>query len=194
MMSRTFALLAAACLSGCAAFRTGPETPISPWPPIRAAHRPSVSLLIESTSEPNGGEVGPIFTVWREQTVRAYRDSGLFSEVQVGLQKRDWRAHVTIGEKGEFSRIQTMLMGATLGLIPADIRQDFSVTTEFTDANGAVVAKFAREESNHFVIQLFMLFLMPFRYPRHVIADIIYDLNRATLIEARQDTRLWQRP
>jgi len=35
---------------------------------------------------------------------------------------------------------------------------------------------------------------MPFRYPRDVIADIIYDLNGATLIEARRDTRLWQRP
>jgi hypothetical protein len=184
--------LAVTCLCGCVAFRAGPSASISSWPPAAGEARPTVSLLIEPSAEQQA-EIGSVFEVWRDQTVRAYRESGLFSDVSVGLQPRDMHVQITIRDQEYFSKTLDALLAMTFGLIPCYIRQNFSVRTEFRARGGETLAMFERAEASETWIQLFLLAVMPFRKsPPSVVSDVIYDLNRATLMEALNNEVLWR--
>ena len=74
-------------LSGCASFREGTsQAPVS-WPITNVPAKQSISLLMTHETITNGWRISvPQTQVQKveESVVRAYKDSGLFSDVKIG--------------------------------------------------------------------------------------------------------------
>jgi hypothetical protein len=177
-------LLAATC-AGCVAVRGTLSAPLEPWPPgALSGTPPSVSLYIEGETV-GDASLGEGFAQWREETLRAYRNSGLFHDVVAGLQDKDFKIHVLIRYASEFSHTNAVLTGLTFFVFPLVEQQDLTVRTEFRSRSGAELT-FEHSQSNHIWTQLLLLPVTPiFTAPRNVAQEIVYDLNRATLVEAR---------
>lgn len=194
-MRRVWWLLSSALLfGGCLSVRGDLPAPTEPWPPQAiAGARPSVSLYIEREEmESDGAEQfdetiqAQQFVQWRDQTLRAYRDSGLFSDVVAGLQDRDFRVHVVIRHATDASRAGAVLTGLTFFVIPLLTQQHISLRTEIRGRDGAQASyEYAQSAQNWFG----WLFLptSPFAtVPRDVPISMVYDLNRATLVAAQK--------
>jgi hypothetical protein len=175
-------------LCGCATFRSG-ECEVESWTaasPQRTLDK-SISVLVAGEASFNGKEAevtSKILNVWREQTVRAYRDSGLFTSVTSAPSGTDLRAEIKIEDRGEGSLAMAFLTGLTLYLIPSKASDALTTTTVFRDQEGKELSRHSKSESIVLWQQLFMLFAMPANNPFSTTKDVIYDLNRATLVEA----------
>ena len=181
-------VLGVMCVSGCASFRAGQLSPVSQWPPSPAPSKRSISVVLSGKAIVNGAnqEVNSQFlSVWREQTVKAYQDSGLFSEVGGGLGSSDLRAEVQILDRGEPNQALAFLSGLTMTIIPVKATDELIVKTAFKDRDGNTLGTFEKSESVATWIQLFMVFAMPGNFPGSVVKQTLYDLNRATISEAR---------
>ncbi len=176
-------LLITVCAPGCASFRTGRPAPLDRWPPPSIARPQSIALLITAQSTLNGnpGEVGPVFDHWREQTVRAYRESKLFSHVTVGLGDADLRAEVNLLAADEMSELAMLLMVSTIGLFPSVTTTRFTLHTHFKDRAGHDLGTFESHEVIRTWTELLLLPIMPLRSQRSAMSQTIYDLNRAVL-------------
>src|SRR6185369_16619756 len=108
------ALLVFAC-AGCVATRGSISGPVKPWPPDRPQRQPSISLVIEGTVE-GEGVLGAAFAKWRDETLRAYRESGYFAEVVAGLQKKDLRGEIEIHSRIDPAYTNAFLTGFTFFL------------------------------------------------------------------------------
>ena len=76
------------------------------------------------------------------------------------------------------------LSGFTLTLIPAKGAEEFVLKTILKNKEGQELGTFEKKEPMTFWIQFFLIFIMPFNWPNTVVTDILYDLNRATVIQA----------
>jgi len=126
-------------LSGCAAFRAGKLPPVSSWPPQSAVAKKSIGIVVSGQVFINGAqqEVAPMLIKnWEQEVLRAYRDSGLFSEVNSGPTPSDLRAEVRIVDRGEGSMAMAALTGFTFYLIPSTATDEFIITTTIRDRNG----------------------------------------------------------
>ena len=172
---------------GCAQFREGNLPPISSWPPESRAEKKSISIIVSGEAIVNGVEHeanSNMVEKWRAQTVKAYRDSALFSEVHAGFKESDLQAQVKIVDQGEFSIGMAILTGLTLYLIPNSATDEVIVKTTFKDHEGKTLGSFTKSEALTFWQQLFLIFAMPFHSPATVTEETLYDLSRATIIEA----------
>ncbi|MCA9470021.1 MAG: hypothetical protein KC643_31870 [Nitrospira sp.] len=174
-------------LAGCASFREGTLPPPSSWPPALAQGKKSISVIVtgEAMMEGRRGDV-PLQMVqqWQVPTIKAYRDSGLFSEVKAGPAQTDLRAEVHIRDMGEGSKGMAIVSGLTLTLFPATGHDRLVVQTTIKDANGENLGTFEKTETVNFWIQFFLIFIMPFNWPPTVVSDTLYDLSRAIIVEA----------
>ena len=176
-------------LTGCAAFREDQLQPITSWPLETSYKNKSISLIISGKAIVNGEELEvnkSILSIWRKQTVSAYRESGLFSEVKTGLVDSDLRAEIKILDQGEGSLGLAFLSGFTFTLIPAKAYDEFFVTTTLIDNEGRELGRIVKSETINSWIQLFLIFVMPFNWPNSVAKEVLYDLNRATINEAHK--------
>lgn len=174
-------------LSGCATFRDGANPPITKWPPPDLApEKKSVALQLTGSAIVNGSpaDVNPKFLEkWREQVVTAYQSSGLFSEIKVGTEPADIRAEVNITDNGEGSKVLAFITGFTLFIVPCHVREGFIVKTTYLDNAGTPLGTFEKTEFADMWMQLFLLPVTPFKPPSE-FKEMLYDLNRNTLIEA----------
>ena len=118
---------------------------------------------------------------WRNDTARAYQESGLFSEVRQTTDDSDFRAEVRILDKGEYSPVMSFITGFTMFLIPCTATATMTVTTALKDRNGATLGSVEKSEGVTMWMELFLAFAMPFRSLDQLP---IYDLNQATILEA----------
>ena len=193
MTSRDIAaVLITGCIAGCVSFRSGRLTPTERWPPRKLDQQPSVTLVISgrATSNGNPGEVGKVFNLWRQQTERAYRESGLFSSVAVGLADSDLRAEVTVAERDELNELATAFTFLTVGVFPGVVTNTFTLHTEIKDRNGRTLKVVDETETSHMWIALVLLPAAALKSHQSTVADIIYDLNRTTLTELQGTTAL----
>lgn len=131
-------------------------------------------------------EVNAAFlNVWRAQTLRAYQDSELFTLASTDPSDTDLRAEVKVLDRGEGSLAMAFLTGLTLYLIPSSATDELTVTTAVKDRSGATLGTFERSEAVTMWQQLFLVFAMPFNFPGSVVKETLYDLNRATIADAR---------
>lgn len=171
----------------CASFRAGNLPPISQWPPAQVEKEKSISLIISGESIVNGKDTevnSRMLSIWRDQTFAAYRESGLFSFVEVGLAENDLRAEVKILDQGSYNAGLAFLTGFTLYLIPSKASDEFIVKTTIKDEEGNTLGSFEKSENINFWQQLFLIFALPANSPISVPEETLYDLNRATIIEA----------
>jgi hypothetical protein len=114
--------------------------------------------------------------------IRAYQDSGIFSDIKIGTADTDFRAEINIADRGEGNSVMPYVSGFTMGLIPCSASDTYTLSTTLKDRSGLTLGTIQKQETATLWIQLFLVFVMPFRSADE---DIVYDLNRATILEAR---------
>src|SRR5262245_4815147 len=74
-----------ATLGGCVAVRGAPRPFAGVWPPAGIGSRPSVVLVVSGGAVVYGWprDLGPILDLWGAASERAYRESALFSDVEI---------------------------------------------------------------------------------------------------------------
>jgi hypothetical protein len=164
-------------LLGCAAFREGKLPPIEKWPPPAVATPRAINVNVV------GNVVGKLQTSWERESMRAFRESGLFSEV-VATSRSDapLRASVKVEYRGRLSRGWMALSGFTLFLIPVPAGEN-SFALETTIYEGDVEkGRVAREETCTIWMQLLLILAAPFLREE----TAFYDAMRSTILEARE--------
>lgn len=174
-------------LSGCASFREGTsQAPVS-WPITNVPAKQSISLLMTHEAITNGWRISvPQTQVQKveESVARAYKDSGLFSDVKIGAADTDFRAEVHVLNDVHFSDWLAYAAGVTLSVIPGYEQRECVITTTLKNRELRSLGTFERAERETTWIQLFLIVIMPFYWPNAVAADILYDLNRTTINQA----------
>jgi hypothetical protein len=179
--------LALVCLStGCITSREGQLPPITQWPPEAKPIKPSISMVVNGKAVLNGKEQDVTSTAyvqqWRALTIRAYQDSGVFSNVKEGASESDLMAEINVIDQGDSSFVMGFLTGFTMGLIPSSASDVFTLSTTLKDRNGKAISTINMQETHTTWMQLFLVFGMPFQSTEN---HLVYDLNRATIQEAR---------
>jgi hypothetical protein len=179
-------LLLASLGTGCITSREGQMPPITQWPPEAKAVKPSISLMVSGKVILNGQEQDVSRTVlvhqWRALTIRAYQDSGLFSNVKEGTTEGDLSAEINVVDQGDGNSVMPLITGLTMGLIPSAASDAVTLRTILKDSIGTTIGTFQMQETTTLWMQLFLVFAMPFRTAENAL---VYDLNRATIQEAR---------
>jgi hypothetical protein len=167
--------------AGCITIREGQLQPITQWPPERKSGKQTISLAVKGKVIYNGQEVSQDVTktkllyAWQDLTVRAYQESGLFSDVKTEPADTDLRAEITIIDRGDNTTVRTLY------LIPSSATDAVTVSTTLKDRHGAVIGNFQKQEAHTLWQHVFLIFAMPFRSTEQ---PLVYDLNRATILEA----------
>jgi hypothetical protein len=178
-------------LSGCAAFRTGEFKPPASWPLATTPGKQSISLLVTGESILNGirqdlpqRNQQRMIQPWQDAAVKAYQDSGLFSDVKTGVAETDLRAEIHVLNRGEGNIGMMVLSSLTLTLLPAHAEAEFVVKTTLKTKEGQDLGTFEKKGTFSYWSQFFLIFIMPFNWPDTVEADLRYDLHRATIDQA----------
>jgi len=193
-------------ISGCASFTVEPFHPGGAWPPGRGAAGPVIGVRVHGETFLNDVEQGTSLKnlrMWREQTLRAYRESGLFAGVkaasmeidpetgafidpEAGLAGVEIRADVEIVERQEANWWLMVITGVTAYIVPSKMTTDFAVKTTIRDNKGEVLGVF--ESSNTVVVwqQLCLVVVAPFNWSASVERETIFDLSRAALIDGAE--------
>jgi hypothetical protein len=176
--------MASVLLAGCITTRSGPA-PTGAWP-VTSSAAVSISVAIQGAVTNNGApvEMPGGFADWREQTLKAYRESGCFSTVTEGLAPSDLHATIEIRDDTTVNEGAHLISAATLFLIPAVIDSAMTVNTDVRDRDGHQVGQFSESEVRHLWMQLFLLPAVPFGLPGPVMKRMVYDLNRRTIESA----------
>jgi hypothetical protein len=183
-------------LSGCAAFRGGGTEAPQSWPISKTADRPSISLLVSGEALING-EMRDVpqqaIAAWEHVAEKAYRESGVFSDVRIGAADTDLRAEIHMLDRGEASIAMALLSGLTLTLIPTKAEDEMVMKTTLKNKAGRQLGVYEKKETVSTWIQFFLIFMMPFYSPGSVVQEVLYDLNRATINQALQTGALQAR-
>jgi hypothetical protein len=184
-------IVAGGTTSGCIIYREGLLPPITQWPPDVKQTKPTISLIVTGQSTHNcsvrEGSEDYYLEEWRRDTVRAYQHSGLFSEVRQTTVASDLQAEIRILHKTESSPVMSFITVFTLFLIPSTATETITVRTTLKDRNGATLRSLEKSERLRTWVELFLAFAMPFQSMDHLS---IYDLNRATILEAHSSKGL----
>jgi hypothetical protein len=180
-MSRTLALGLAllVALTACAWERTNRLGPITPWPPRDGVQKPlSLALRIYGTRRFEGapGDLAPPeLAVWRDEALRAYGESQLFSSVAATWEPKDLVAEISISKSTGPRKGVSFYFGVLM------FRQtDIEMRTRFRRPDGSLLSLVELSEA----IRTFEIFTPPEGESEDSLRVILYDLHRATLSQA----------
>jgi hypothetical protein len=180
--------------SGCATSRHGADPAITKWPLDVATHRKTIEIQFKYCNntekcpndiiKANEKAYGPV--------AKAYESSGLFTVLKSGLGNADLTIVVNVADNSGPSYLTKERSGvllakfcvASIFIIPCFIEKSTMVESEFFDSSGKLIASFKRDESSYDWIGWPTILAAPLYYPESVKEEIIYDLNRNTIIEA----------
>lgn len=186
---RVAALLATvAAMSGCASFRDEVPDAGAAW--SRAGdNRPTVGIAIDGETSMNGRTRDmPTAGIdkWRDVTRRVYRESGLFSAVREGIDGTDLRVNIRVLNQGKGNFVLAFISGFTFFLVPAKAEDVMIVDATFRDRDGETLGSVQRRTSMDTWFHLFMIPLMPFKFPFAEIGQAMYDVQKSVLIDANR--------
>lgn len=117
------------------------------------------------------------------QTIKAYQDSGLFSEVRTDAAQTDLKAVVKIISR-ERPKIAVIM---TLGIIPAPaLSHKVTVHTTIKDRQGKILGRFSKTETGTTWESLFQVAQQRLSGTLpNIIDKVEYDLSQAIIVEAR---------
>jgi hypothetical protein len=181
-------LLLSVVLCGCADFRGHQLPPISQWPPKSVEKGKSISILVDSKLEKD------FVPVAREQAIRAYKESGLFSEVKTRLSEIDpsdtelkaeidfyWETKSVITLPVDF--FLDFLSIVTIFISPFPEGHKITMVTTIKDKKGNILGKYEKSE-NYYVIMEALLIIPEIVLPQSTVwKDLWYDLNRSVINE-----------
>ncbi len=182
-------LLAFVTLPGCMIVREGKVKPPTPWPPAQTQDKKSLAISVAGVQNPKGAHQAPrvdVIDAAREQALKAYSESGLFSSVVLSDEPTDLRADIGVIEDGtEGMGFSGYLSALTFTLVPGYVSEKVLVRTSVSDRTKRVVGMVEKEEQQGFWIQFFLLFTMPFTSSSNDVAEsLFYDVHRSTIDEA----------
>lgn len=124
----------------------------------------------------------------REQAIKAYLDSGLFSSVIMDGAPADLHADIAVLEAGNDGFSWSAAVSAiTFTMIPGYVAQDLATRTSYRDRQSKEVGTIEKREGMGFWIQFFLLFAMPFvDSPTAKLSAAQYDMHRATIEDAHR--------
>jgi hypothetical protein len=133
--------------SGCIGTRAGIPPP-DHWPLHAEQPAPSISIVVRGSATLNGtpGQIGDQFRDWQDETLRAYRESGLFADIRLGLAPSDLHSTVEITAAGHVNAAFAAFTGVLLHAIPHTIRTDYVLRTELRDRAGVVLGSWEHTE------------------------------------------------
>lgn len=185
MRSAMLALVLLVGSAGCVMTRDGDVKPPAQWPPhSNQQAKKSIALhVIEAGSQaisPDGAED------FREQAIKAYSESGLFSSVVTTGEQTDLHADITIlGYGSDGLSWSGAISALTLTMIPGVVSQDLVTNTTYRDRQPKVIGIIEKNARLGFWIQFFLLFAMPFvDGPSTIMNETQYDMHRITIEEA----------
>src|SRR5262249_18007906 len=123
----------------------------------------------------------PINADWENPTEKAYKDSGLFSNIKIRAAETDLRAEIHVIQRGEDD---LGLWAWTLTLFPGKLKLEYVIKTILKNKKGQELGAFEKNELVTMWFQFFLIFITPFNSLDAEIYDLLYDLNRATIIQA----------
>jgi hypothetical protein len=176
-------------LSSCMLVRGGNLQPLKTWPPANTAEKKALTLTITVKSADQAAAQSTRQQLLEGQAQKAYMESELFSQVNVPTKDpATLQANVEYREDGSkgLAAISGFICGFTLGIIPGYAGGELISVTTFKDQAGKELGVIRKSETYSFWMQLFLIGVMPFREGIEASArGIYYDLNRATLDQAR---------
>jgi len=124
----------------------------------------------------------------REQAIKAYLDSGLFSSVTTNDVPADLHADIAVLEVGDDGLSWSAAISAiTFTMVPGFIAQDLATRTSYRDRLAKEIGTIEQREGLGFWIQFFLVFAMPFTdSPTAKINAAQYDMHRATIEDAHR--------
>ncbi|HEU4686160.1 MAG TPA: hypothetical protein VFS39_16755 [Nitrospira sp.] len=169
--------------------REGKVKAPSPWPPQQTQEKKSIGITVAGVPNPSGAHQMPrmeAIEAVRNQALRAYSESGLFSSVVNSDEPTDLRADIAVIEDGsEGIGWSGYLSALTFTLFPGYVSENIILRTNFAGRDKKVIESIEKKEELGFWIELFLLFVMPFvDSPSTVAQSAYYDINRATIQEA----------
>ncbi|MEQ1626339.1 MAG: hypothetical protein ABL965_03015 [Nitrospira sp.] len=178
-------VLLAMSISGCIMVRDGSPSVSAQQPPqsVQPAKK-SIALHVAGIG-PQGKEgLGDS----REQAVKAYLDSGLFSSVIMNGAPADLHADIAVLEAGDDGLSWSAAVSAiTFTMIPGYVAQDLATRTSYRDRQSKEVGTIEKRQGMGFWIQFFLLFAMPFAdSPTAKLSAAQYDMHRATIEDAHR--------
>ena len=175
-------VLLAVSTPGCIMVRDG----VPSKQPVRSIQPAKKSIALHVAGiDPRGNEgLGDS----REQAVKAYLDSGLFSSVIMNDAPADLHADIAVLEAGDDGLSWSAAISAiTFTMIPGYVAQDLSMRTSYRDPQSKEVGAIEKRQGMGFWIQFFLLFAMPFAdSPAEKLSAAQYDMHRATIEDAHQ--------
>jgi hypothetical protein len=171
--------------SGCIMVRDGASSMTGQQPPqsVQPAKK-SIALHVAGI-DPQGKEgVGDS----REQAIKAYLDSDLFSSVITNGAPADLHADIAVLEAGDDGFPWSAAVSAiTFTMIPGYLAQDLATRTSYRDRQSKEIGTIEKRQEMGFWIQFFLLFAMPFADgPTAKLSTAQYDMHRATIEDAHQ--------
>jgi hypothetical protein len=175
--------------SGCMIVRDGKVRPPAKWPPQPTMEKKSLGISVAGAADARGTNHTPrpeTIEIAREQALRAYTESGLFSSVAVTDEPTDLRADISVIEDGNDGiGVFGFLSALTFTMIPAYVSEDVIVRTSVSDRTKKVVGTVDKREQQGYWMQFFLLFTMPFTdSARDVSQSLFYDVHRSTIEQA----------
>lgn len=169
---------------GCVMVRDGNVKPPLRWPPHSNQQvKKSIALhVIEAGGQAISPDAAGDF---REQAVKAYSESGLFSSVVTTGEPTDLQADITsLGSGSDGLSWSGALSALTLTMIPGVVSQDLVTNTTYRDRQQKVIGIIEKNAKLGFWIQFFLLFAMPFvDGPSTITNETQYDMHRITIEE-----------
>jgi hypothetical protein len=169
--------------AGCVTVRSAPPGFTGRWPPAEVGSRPAVLLVVSGTATVDGWprDLGPILDLWGAATERAYRESGLFSEVLLGKGRGELRVAAQLrAEVSQYTAL-TALSYLTLLVLPHVVTTDVALVTRVTTDDGQPLGTIEVRGRSRTWHQLLLFPVAPLFEPNTVTPPIVYDLSRETI-------------
>lgn len=186
--------LVLAALSGgcCMAVRVRSPEPLGRWPssPLEPEELRSLSLSFSARCTVAGQDApfGPeVWLVCRNATLLAYHRSGLFADIWLEGEPAELEADVVLRERRTLApRALRIAHGLTLGIVPCWERREWTLETAVSAERGRKpLARFEKSAAAVTWSHLLLFIVYPFAPPPGVGANCVYDLSRATILDAR---------
>lgn len=126
-------------------------------------------------------DLGPVLDLWGSATERAYRESGLFSEVAVNEGRGDLRIQVELHATTDQYVALTVLSYLTLFVIPHVVTTEIALVTKVSAGDRQPLGTFEVRGRSRTWHQILLFPIAPLFEPQAVTPEIVYDLNRETI-------------
>ena len=184
-------VLAFASIAGCATFPGNVLPEVTSFPV--ATNKPSVNVTLSFRQNTNGqpnnnGEKAGELKL-QKMVIERFEKSGLYSSVSAVNQNSDFTVTTSVIDEGNGPIGLAFLSGFTFCLIPSYATDIFKATAVVKNNKTGVKKTIELEDSTTMWIQIFLLPLLPFKFPPAVISDVQNNIMDTLAIRVYEITK-----